>query len=63
MPDRFRIRPPRWYVAGAVGFLVAAVGVSALWEPSERVALASGITGAVVAWALVELAAVWWPRR
>jgi hypothetical protein len=63
MTDFSSIRFPRWYLAASVGFLVGLIGVSAAWQPSERVCLASGVVGAVVAMAVVELGALWWPRR
>jgi hypothetical protein len=63
MPDFSPVRPPRWYAAATVGFIVAVVGVSVAGEPSQRIALATGAAGAVVALALVELAVLWLPRR
>jgi hypothetical protein len=63
MPDEPSIRLPRWYLSASVGFLAGVIGVSAIWEATERIALASGLVGAIVALALVELAVLWRPRR
>jgi hypothetical protein len=63
MPGPRPFRLPRWYLAASVGFLTGLIGVSAAWQPSERVALATGIAGAVVSLALVELVLLWQPRR
>lgn len=63
MTDFSPLRLPRWNLAASIGFLAGLIGISVVQQPSDKASLASGVAGAVVAIAVVELVALWRPRR
>jgi drug/metabolite transporter (DMT)-like permease len=56
-------RIPAWVVVALAGFGMGGALVAVQPGQHDREAIATGLACAVVAVAVVELVAIWWPRR